>query len=372
MTIACQLLTSAVEKIAPRYLAEEWDNVGILIGDPSQQISKVLLTLDCTEKVVQEAVNLQADMILAHHPLIFKAMKQVRYDRPGQDLVARLIRQDIMFYAAHTNLDSCPIGGNELMAKSLGLKDQEFLLPGYKEQIFKLTVFVPQEYADTVREAMGKAGAGAMGDYSDCFFQSEGKGMFRPLPGAEPFIGKVGNLAQVAEVRLESVVPAQSLGRVIRAMLRVHPYQVPAYDVIPTNNTAAEYGIGKIGHLPGPVTLRELAAQVKEMLGGCPLRVAGDLNATINKAAICTGSGGSVAKRAAVKGAGVLIAGDISHHEALDALASGMAIIDPGHYATEWFMVENLWQFLKNQMSAEKRDVELILSKIKTEPFMFM
>jgi len=372
MSVSCQVIMSAVEKVAPRHLAEEWDNVGLLVGDPAQAINRVMLTLDCTPEVVTEGIERKVDLILAHHPLIFSPMKQVRTDLPGQSLVAKLIRSGISFYAAHTNLDCCPMGGTNLIAKKLGLTAREFLLPGFTEKLYKLVVFVPVEYQERVREAMSKAGAGGMGDYEECFFQTAGTGTFRPLPGADPFIGRVGSLEKVDEIRLETIVPSGSLQRTIRAMLKVHPYEVPAYDILPTDNPAEGYGIGTVGYLPREYTLGELVDEVKQMLGNCGMRVAGDFNKKMQKAAVCTGSGGSLVRKAAFKGAGALIAGDISHHEALDALESGMAIIDPGHYATEWLMVENLFNCLKEQLAAEKRNVEIILSQVKTEPFVFI
>ncbi len=372
MSVSCQLLMSTVEKVAPKQLAEDWDNVGLLIGDSAGQVSKVLVTLDCTPAVVDEALEQKADLILAHHPLIFSPLKQVRFDLPGQKQVARLIGKNMMFYAAHTNLDSSSLGASALMAESLGVREQEFLSSGYKEQLYKVTTFVPEAYASAVRLEMSKAGAGGIGNYNECFFQTAGTGTFRPLDRANPFIGQVGKLEEVAEVRLESVVPAKNLDRVVRAMLKAHPYEVPAYDVIPTLNSGSEFGIGRIGYLPQEQTLGQLVEKVKSMLGGCSVRVAGSLRQKIKKAAVSSGSGGSLVKKAAFKGAGVFIAGDISHHDALDALEAGMAIIDPGHYATEWLMMENLQTYLQQQMQREKRDVEIVLSNVKTEPFAFM
>ncbi len=372
MSVSCQLLISAVEKVAPKQLAEDWDNVGLLIGDPAGQVSKVLVTLDCTPAVVDEAVERGVEFILAHHPLIFSPLKQVRFDLPGQKQVARLISKNIMFYAAHTNLDSSSLGASARMAESLGLREQEFLSPGYKEQVYKVITFVPEAYASGVRQEMSKAGAGGIGNYNECFFLSTGTGTFRPLAGADPFIGQVGKLEQVAEVRMETIVPGKNLDRVVRAMLKVHPYEVPAYDVIPTLNPGSEFGIGRVGYLPQEQSLGQLLEKVKDMLGGCNVRVAGKLDQKIKKAALSSGSGGSLVKRAAFKGAGVFIAGDISHHDALDALEAGMAVIDPGHYATEWLMMENLYNYLQEQMRREKRDVEFVLSSVKTEPFTFM
>ena len=372
MTVALQVLMSEIEKIAPKFLAEDWDNVGLLIGSPSQGISRALVTLDCTPEVVQEGISKKVDVIIAHHPLMFKPIKQIRYDLPGQDLVASMIQNKIMLYAAHTNLDSCPLGGTALLADCLKLTEQEFIMPGYRDQILKLVVFVPEEHVDKVRESITKAGAGGMGDYTECSFQTSGTGMFRPQPGANPFVGTVGSLESVQEVRLETIAPARSIERVIRAMLKAHPYESPAYDIIPTLNKGMEYGLGLVGYLPSEVTLAQLVKDVKELLRVCSLRVAGNLETRIKKVAICTGSGGSVVKNAAFKGAGVLIAGDISHHDALDALAAGMAIIDPGHFATEWYMMEKLTGYLQGVMQREKRSVEIILSEIKTEPFAYM
>lgn len=372
MSVPCQVIMSAVEKVAPRYLAEEWDNVGLLLGNPSQSVERVLVTLDCTQAVVDEAIAEKADLILAHHPLIFKPLKQVRSDLPAQKPIADLLRHNIMFYAAHTNLDSCALSGSVILAEMLGLQEQDYLLPGYKEQLFKVVVFVPQEYSLKVREAMAKAGAGCSGNYDTCFFQALGTGTFRPLPGAQPFIGQIGKTEEVGEARLETITTAHDLDRVIRAMLKAHPYEVPAYDILPTQNPGPQFGIGRIGSLPEEEPLGNIVEKINQFLGLNKIQVAGDLDKKIKKAAVSTGSGGSLIKKAAFKGAGVLIAGDISHHEALDALAEGMAIIDPGHYATEWFMVENLMNHLVKVMQANKKPIEFKLSTINTNPFMIV
>lgn len=368
MPVSCQVIIDLIEKFAPRRMAEDWDNVGLQVGHPADRVSRVLVTLDLTEAVVQEAVAAGADLIVTHHPLIFRPLKQLRFDLPEGKLLQQLIRHGIAVFAAHTNLDNCDRGVNTVLAERLGLQDVRILTPR-QEKLVKVVVFVPWEFEEQVRQAMCVNGAGWIGNYSDCTFALAGKGTFRPLEGTNPFIGKLGELEQVEEIRLETIVREQDLGRVLKAMLKVHPYEEVAYDLYPLLNEGAAYGLGRIGNLPEPVTLEALGKRVAETLGTVPIRLAGDPERNVSRVAVCGGSGGGLVSAAAFAGAEVLVTGDVKHHEALDALGRGLAVIDAGHYGTENPVVPVLAAYLETELRNSGKEVAIMVSQVNTDPF---
>lgn len=369
MPVKCQTLISLIEEFAPKNLAEDWDNIGLQIGDPAAEVSKVMLTLDVNLDVALEAAEAGVDLIISHHPIIFKPMKNIRYDLPKGKLVGTLIQKGINVYAAHTNLDSAPEGVNAVLGTTLGLKDLQVLAPSSEEKLCKLVVFVPVGYEDAVLEAMSKAGAGCIGKYSECSFQIPGTGTFRPLPGAEPFTGEVGKLERTSEIRLETILPQKYLSRVIKAMEKAHPYEEVAYDLLPLLNKGPVHGLGRVGKLAEPMTLKNFAARVKTALGLETLRIGGDQDKIIKKVALCGGSGASLASKAAFAGADVLLTGDIKYHEGQDLLAGGMTFIDAGHYATEQVIVPVLKEFLTGKIQENKYGIEVIMSNVNTNPF---
>ncbi|MFA7468426.1 MAG: Nif3-like dinuclear metal center hexameric protein, partial [Desulfotomaculaceae bacterium] len=307
-------IVSVMEQLAPPGLAEEWDNSGWQVGDPEAEVDKVLLALDVTPEVAKEAEKYSAQLIISHHPVLLKGIKSVRCDDPSGGLIYRLIGAGIGVYAAHTNLDSARDGVNEVLARSLDLRSSEVLHPVRHKQFVKLVVFVPEERAETLREALGRAGAGWIGKYSDCTFNLRGTGTFRPREGATPYIGTVGELEQVDEVRIETIVRKSELGRVVGAMLQAHPYEEVAYDLYPLENSEVKLGLGRIGFLDLPVTLAALAASVKDILQAESVRYGGHPDVMVKKVAVCGGSGGDLWPLARRRGADVLVTGDIRYH----------------------------------------------------------
>ncbi len=357
-----------IEEFCPGELAEEWDNCGLQVGDPERPVSRVLLALDMDREVLSEALEKGAGLVVTHHPLLLKGARQFREDRPPGRLLAGIIRAGITVYAAHTNLDSAARGVSQALAEKLDLAEIRVLRPG-GERFLKLAVFVPPDHTDAVREALARAGAGWIGNYSECTFMTGGTGTFRPLEGASPFIGRVGGLEKVEETRLETILPARLAGRAVKAMLTAHPYEEVAYDLYPLENRPGRTGAGRVGRLETPLTLKEFALRVKEALGLPAVRYGGREDGEVRKVAVCGGSGGDFWPLALDGGADVLVTGDIGYHAARDMLASGLCFVDAGHYGTERVVLEPLAAYLRERCRGAGLEVEVLVSSAAGDPF---
>ncbi|WP_455662413.1 Nif3-like dinuclear metal center hexameric protein [Pradoshia sp.] len=357
------------ESFSPKYLAEDGDPIGLQVGTLSKKISKVQVVLDVTEEVVDEAIANGADMILAHHPFIFRPLKKIDYSHPHGRVIEKLIKHDITLYAAHTNLDVAEGGVNDLLAEALELKELTVLSPTHREGLKKLAVYVPAEAEEKVREALARAGAGNLGHYSHCSFSAEGIGRFKPDEHADPHIGSRGKLEAVKEVKVEVVVPELLANKVVRAMLNAHPYEEVAYDLYTLDNQGVkELGLGRVGLLPEAVTLREFAEKVKKAFEVDTVRVTGDLTAQIKKVAVLGGTGDKFVRTAQFKGADVFVTGDIYYHTAVDFLQEGMNIIDPGHNV-EKIMKKGVASKMADLCAQAGFEVEWSASVIDTDPF---
>lgn len=362
-------LVHIMEQLAPTELAEEWDNSGWQVGDPGAKVGKVLLALDVTREVVEEAEKYGAQIIISHHPMLLKGIKSVRQDNPTGSLIFRLIRAGIGVYAAHTTLDSADDGVNDVLARELGLLQTEVLQQVQYQQLLKLVVFVPVSHADAVREALGKAGAGYIGNYSYCTYNLRGTGTFYPLEGASPFIGTKGSLEQVEEIRIETIIKKEETSQVLRAMLEAHPYEEVAYDLYPLANKGGVRGLGRIGQLPKGVTLADFASMVQQVLHGNCLRYGGTSNSKVHRVAVCGGSGGDLWTLAKQKNADVLVTGDIRYHTARDMLAAGMCFIDAGHFATERVVLPALREQLTKSLALAGFTVDINIAASENEPW---
>lgn len=369
MVVKARDIINTMQKIAPPHLAEDWDNSGWQVGDPRAHVKKILLALDVTPEVVDEAEKNGAQLIISHHPLMLKGIKSLRKDNPQGNLLFRLIRAGIGVYAAHTNLDSAKGGVNDVLAEVLGLQGVEVLHPVQHGRLLKLVVFVPAEHAGTVRKALGDAGAGWIGNYSDCTFNLQGTGKFRPLEGTNPFIGAHGKLQQVEEVRIETIIKKEDTARVLAAMLEAHPYEEVAYDLYPLENRGMPQGLGRIGILNDEITLYNLAQKTKELLQVDNLRFGGRPESTLKKVAVCGGSGGDLWPVARQQGAEVLITGDVRYHAARDMLAAGISFIDAGHFATECLVLPVLKEKLAISLDSIGVVVELSIAQCEKEPW---
>ena len=369
MSVKCHEIADELEKWAPKHLAEEWDNIGLLLGNPEQDIHKILVTLDVDREAVQQAVSIGADLIIAHHPLIFKGITNIRTDLPVGKLLNDLIKHEIAVYAAHTNLDSAVGGVNDILAQKFNLKDIQPLTTVYQDKLHKLVVFVPTTHVEKVRNAMTEAGAGHIGNYSHCTFVTQGTGSFLPLPSANPFLGEPGKLEYVDESRLETIVPEKLCSPVIAAMLAAHPYEEVAYDEYLLLNKHQNYGIGRIGRLPDPVSLGDFVQQVKGALMVNSLTMAGSAQKLIRQVAVCGGSGASLISNALGAGADVLVTGDVKYHEAQQAIAEGLAIIDAGHFATELPVVEGIRTYLTEQSKKNGWTLDILVNNSSKDVF---
>jgi len=370
--VRCKEIFNLVEELAPCRLAENWDNPGLQVGDPRSWVDRVMLALDVNINVAREAGGKGAGLIISHHPLFIKPYRSVRLDRPDGELVSYLLGNNIAVYSAHTNLDNTVGGVNSVLAEKLGLKDVSVMCPAGRERYLKLAVFVPDGHVEEVRNALSEAGAGWIGNYSHCTFMTPGTGTFKPLEGTNPYIGRTGEIEQVAEYRLETIVPSGETDAVIRAMQRAHPYEEVAYDLYPLENAGPVYGPGMVGSLPQPVTLRQFAEKVKEGLSLPALRLGGAPESNVQRIAVCGGSGADLWPEALKAGADVLVTGDVKYHAAQDMLAAGIKFIDAGHYGTEMVVMPALRGYLAERCKAAGMKVEIIISQVNTDPFTYL
>ncbi|UTR09376.1 Nif3-like dinuclear metal center hexameric protein [Evansella sp. LMS18] len=366
-----QTLIQAFESFSPKAYAVEGDKIGLQIGTLNKKVKKVMIALDVIEPVVDEAVEEGVDLIIAHHPIIFKPIKALRTDQTYGRTIEKLIKNDITVYAAHTNLDVAPGGVNDLMAEALGLEDTEVLVETFEDTLKKLVVFVPENEAGKVRDALGNAGAGYIGNYSHCSFNTKGTGTFKPGEGTDPFIGEQGKMEYVDEVKIETVFPASIEKKVIRAVMDSHPYEEVAYDIYELAVPGEKYGLGRIGRLKEEMSLKEFAGHVKAAYGVDGVRVTGDLGKSIKKVAVLGGDGNKYVSAALFKGADAFVTGDVYYHVAHDAMLEGLAMVDPGHNV-EKIMKDGVKQILDGFIKENNYGTEVISSKINTDPFRFL
>lgn len=365
-----QTVIQYMEQLAPKHVAMEGDKIGLQLGTLQKEIRSVLIALDVNEEVVNEAISLGADLIIAHHAIIFRPLTGLQTDTPMGKVYEKLIKNDIAVYISHTNLDVTEGGMNDWMANALGIEDATPLEDIHTDKLYKLVVFVPKDHHQNVLDAILHAGAGWIGNYSHCSFNLEGYGTFMPREGTDPYLGQQGKLERAEEVRIETIITDSVRNKVIQAMLKKHPYEEVAYDLYPMDLKGRTLGLGRVGRVVEPVTLEAFVERVKEKLNVPAVRVIGDLNRQIKKAAVVGGSGGRYWKHAQFRGADVLVTGDIDYHTAQDALMAGITLIDPGHNA-EKIMKPKVAEWLKDKLAEHKYETKVHASSVDTEPFMF-
>ena len=370
MAVLCGEIIKQIETFAPKHLAEQWDNVGLTVGDKNKQVKKVLVALDVIPPVIEEAIHIGADLIVTHHPMIlFQKVKNIQADTSLGKKIYDLIKNDISAYCAHTNLDIAFGGTNDVLAKLAGLENIEILEQTDAEELKKIVVYVPKEHQQTLRKAMCDAGAGFIGNYSNCTFSSEGVGTFLPLEGTKPYLGKQGVLEQAQEVRLETIVPNSLLRTVLEAMKKAHPYEEPAYDIYTVEQKGKRYGIGRIGTLKESMTFEQYSIFLKKQLALDSIRIVGERNKNIKTVALCTGSGVEFMEQAHKMGADAYLTGDIKFHEAQRAIEMGLCVADVTHYASEVIVVPILKQFLEQKSKQYHWDIEVIQSSVNGQVF---
>jgi len=352
-----------IETLAPPDLAVEGDPVGLQIGDPEAEVSKILVSLDADERAIEEASARGAEMLVTHHPFIFYALASVDESRPEVALIAGAIRKKLHIFSAHTNFDAAPGGVSYRLAEKLSLpiEGAEILEKTGSVDYLKLVVFVPAGYEDGVRNALAEAGAGQIGNYSHCTFQVAGSGSFMPGKGTRPFIGRENELEKVKELRLETILPARIKDAVIEAMFSVHPYEEPAYDLYPSSLEGKPVGFGLVINLAKALPVVEILERCRRFLKPSCLRYYDAGKGLYKRIAICGGSGGSMVEVAVRKKADLLIAGDFGYHDLKLAQTCGLSLIDAGHDATEWPGVFYLKEYLQNCLASDQYAAEVFL-----------
>ena len=360
-------LNNLVKKIENKYplnLAYNWDNVGLIVGDFDNDIKRILVTLEANESIIEEAIENKIDLIVTHHPFIFKKINKINTKDLKGRLIHKLIKNDIALYSMHTNFDIAIDGLNDYFMEIMGFKNTKILDVTHSDTLYKIAVYVPVSHEIIVREALGEAGAGYIGNYSHCTFNTQGIGTFKPEDDANPFIGTVGEIESVKEVKIETIVPSKLLQKTIDNMIKSHPYEEVAYDVYKLENKGESVGLGRYVSLNDKISLQDLCEEIKLKLNMDHIRVVGELDTKIKKVAVVTGAGSDMVSLAKSKNCDVIITGDVKYHEAQDALDMGMCIIDCGHFDTEDIFKDVMKRFLD-----KLEDVEVIKSEVNLNPF---
>lgn len=358
-------ITSYLESIAPLAYQESYDNSGLIVGNPNDEVTKALISLDCTEAVVEEAIAKGCNLIISHHPIVFKGLKRFNSNNYVEKTVIKAIKNNIALYAIHTNLDNVLGGVNSKIAEKLGLQQQAILSPK-SGLLKKLVVYVPRTDVEQVRQALFEAGAGSIGDYDQCSYNTAGYGTFRPLEGANPTIGSIGEQERVEETKIEVVFPQQIERQIIVAMLAVHPYEEVAYHSVSLDNKVRYVGSGVIGNLSEPQEAESFLRYVKEKLKLNVIRHTKFLDKKISRIAVCGGAGGFLLKEAKRSGADVFITADYKYHEFFDA-EDDIVIADVGHFESEQFTQELLLEIITKKFV----NFAVLLTEIDTNPIKY-
>jgi dinuclear metal center YbgI/SA1388 family protein len=367
-TVRVQDVGGLINKLYPQSLAEDWDNVGLQLGDPAAIVERVLVCLDVEEQVIARAEELGAQLVISHHPLIYRPLKKITPADEAGRAIFYAMRQGISVISAHTNLDRAKNGLNDWLASRLGLQ-QTIPLEQSVTDLLKLVVFVPFGHEEAVKDALFSVGAGEVGGYDQVSFQSSGRGGFRCGAETTPFIGTPGDEAVVEESRLEVVLPTALTAKVVAKLLKTHPYEEVAFDLYPLANQRTDVGLGRIGRLVAPLELSVFLDQVKQNLGLELLRVAGQSKRPIQKVAVCGGSGASLISDALRQGADCLITGDVKYHDAQRARSEGLVLVDAGHFATEILMVQQMSEQLRLAATERQWPLEIIEMTGEEDPF---
>ena len=340
-------VTEFLEAFAPTHLAADWDNVGLLLGERVAPVEHLITCLTVTPEVVAEAVAEQAQLIVTHHPILFRAVKRLTDANSEGRLLLALVRHGVAVYSPHTAFDNTTDGINEMLAAKIGLTDLIPLKRSEEARQCKVVAFVPDSDLGRVSAALFTAGAGRIGEYSECSYRLAGTGTFFGSDASNPTVGAEGRREEVNEWRLEVICPEAKVEAVIAALRKAHSYEEPAFDVYPLRPASSKRGDGRLGLLPQPAALGDLARRLKDALGSGPVQVIGDAARTVQRVAIVCGAGGEMMTDALRGCADVFLTGEMRFHDYLTAQVQGLALLLPGHYATERFAVEELAQRLQ-------------------------
>jgi dinuclear metal center YbgI/SA1388 family protein len=355
-------VTSYLESLAPLGLQESYDNAGLIVGDEKAGVKGVLICLDSTEEVVDEAIRCNCNLIIAHHPIIFSGLKKLNGKNYVERTVMKAVKNDVAIYASHTNLDNIHHGVNAKICERLGLKNFSVLSPK-KNLLKKLVTFCPVEHADKVRQALFAGGAGQIGNYDECSFNSEGTGTFRASENADPFVGEKGKTHRENEIRIETIFESYHESNVIRSLLEAHPYEEVAYDIYPLDNLYSKTGSGMIGDLESPLDETLFLKKLKSEMKTGSIRHTKLTGKKISRVAVCGGSGSFLLNDAIRAGAQVFVTADFKYHQFFDA-DDKILIADIGHYESEQFTKDLFHDLIVRKFST----FALRLSEVETNP----
>lgn len=346
MSLKVKDIMSFMESIAPKNYAMEWDRIGLQIGSPQKEVKRIMVTLEINADVLQEAVDKEVDLIISHHPLIFKSISKIDFEDTKGVIIQKIIQEDLHVYVSHTNMDVAPSGLNQHIAEKIGLKNIGVLSPSDIKPYYKFIVYVPETHKEKIIEAINKGGGGHIGNYSHCTFRTSGIGTFKPEEGSNPFLGKKDKMEKVEEIKIETIVERKDIPNLLNKVQQAHPYEEVVYDLFPLEIPLANVGLGRIGELSGTQSLVTFIQHLKNILQLKEVKYVGDLYHEISKVAILNGSGGDYIEEATKAGADCFITGDVKYHEAQDAMGGDMSILDIGHYDSEIIFRE----FIKTQL----------------------
>ncbi|HET6226280.1 MAG TPA: Nif3-like dinuclear metal center hexameric protein, partial [Bacteroidia bacterium] len=365
-TMKLKEIISYLESIAPLAYQESYDNAGLICGDDTMEITAALICLDSTEAVIDEAVAGGFNLVIAHHPIVFSGIKKLNGKTYIERVLLKAIKNNIAIYAAHTNLDNVRTGVNAKICEKLGLINCRVLVP-QKNSLKRLITFVPKENAEELRIALFNAGGGMVGNYNECSFNSTGIGTFKAMEGADPYIGKVGKRFEGEEIKVELVYPPHIESKLVKALLKAHPYEEVAYDLIALTNSTSEMGAGMIGVLPEEMDEMEFLQGVKNKMKAETIRYTDLRGKKVKKIAVCGGSGSFLLQSAITHQADVFVTADFKYHQFFDA-EGRLVIADIGHYESEQFTMELFYEILKKKFST----FALQLTKINTNPIKYL
>jgi len=360
-------IAKKIDNIIPLKLAQDWDNVGLLIGNPHKDVKNILLTIDITKAVLSEAKQQKAELIISYHPIIWDGLKTITTDGPA-GIVYDLIHSGIAVFSIHTALDVATGGVNDALAEIIGITEAKPIgdYVEYPEgDNYKLVVFVPSDSLAKVSNSVFTAGAGAIGNYSNCGFGAEGTGTFLPLEGAKPTIGRKNKFEKVPEIRFETIVPAEKLDAVIEAMIKAHPYETPAFDVFKLYDNQSKFGLGRIGQLTQPLRIAQIIDKIKKTTGAKALGLVGDDKKLVKKAAVCAGSCGKIINSVIASKADLYLTGELKHHQALAAQEADLTCICLSHTVSERFILKKL----AKQLQKPLKGTIIRISRKDKDPF---
>lgn len=360
-------ISKKIDELIPLKLAQDWDNVGLLVGDGNKNAKNILLTIDITTEVIEEAKKLKSGLIVSYHPVIWDGLKNVTPDSSG-NIVYELITNNISVFSIHTALDVVAGGVNDGLAEMIGLENTEPIgdyVEVHEGDNYKMVVFVPSESIARICNSIFAAGAGWIGNYSNCGFTSQGQGTFKPLKGSNPAIGKHGRTETVPEIRFETIIPSGKLQTVIEAMKQAHPYEEPAYDIFKLHNDKNRFGLGRIGTLSKPTRLADIIKKIKKATQAKAFGIIGDEKRLIKKAAVCAGSCGKIINNVMAAGCDLYLTGELKHHQAMAARDGNLTCICLSHTVSERFILKKLAKQLQKTLPK----VTIKISKKDKDPF---